>query len=369
MEDAIFLRLGEGLVEMPLAAYPSETELQRYLAEHPGLLPGAQINEEAPRRWLLVDREVGVPADEGGSAHFAIDHLFVDQDAIPTLVEVKRGSNRQLRREVVGQMLDYAANGVRYWPVEGLRGAFERRCEAEGASPQTLVSEFSDGATPDQFWAQVAENLATGRVRLVFAADQIPTELQTVIEFLNEQMERIEVLGVEIKQYAGSGHQALVPRIIGMTGAAKHAKARGGSRGYAELLDEADSVTRRIEGLLESLIDEVGLVSVRSPQSRRFDSSDGTLLRLYPQWNAVEVALGPIRGAGLEREADAILERMNELAGKALPERYPLVACDVIEAQWVTFRAEILPELLRLRREATELERLSKTSAVREGGS
>jgi hypothetical protein len=31
---------------------------------------------------------------------------------VPTLLEVKRSSDTRIRREVVGQMLDYAANGV-----------------------------------------------------------------------------------------------------------------------------------------------------------------------------------------------------------------------------------------------------------------
>jgi hypothetical protein len=35
-------------------------------------------------------------------------------------VEVKRSTDTRLRREVVGQMLDYAANAVVYSPVEHL---------------------------------------------------------------------------------------------------------------------------------------------------------------------------------------------------------------------------------------------------------
>ena len=47
---------------------------------------------------------------------------------MPTLVEVKRSDDTRIRREVVGQMLDYAANGVVYWPAERLRADFESRC-------------------------------------------------------------------------------------------------------------------------------------------------------------------------------------------------------------------------------------------------
>lgn len=60
---------------------------------------------DTPQRLLLVSREVGLPSDVGGVNRWSVDHLFLDQDAIPTLVEVKRSSDTRIRREVVGQML------------------------------------------------------------------------------------------------------------------------------------------------------------------------------------------------------------------------------------------------------------------------
>jgi len=59
-------------------------------------------------------------SEEGGDCWF-VDHLLIDQDGIPTLVEVKRSTDTRIRREVVGQMLDYAANAVVYWPVETIK--------------------------------------------------------------------------------------------------------------------------------------------------------------------------------------------------------------------------------------------------------
>lgn len=54
-------------------------------------------------------REMPMLGDEPNTSRLSLDHLFLDQDGIPTLVEVKRGGNAQVRREVVGQLLDYAA--------------------------------------------------------------------------------------------------------------------------------------------------------------------------------------------------------------------------------------------------------------------
>ncbi len=67
MSDSIFLVGDDGSVtEAPGAAYNAEAELQKLLAENVHLLPGAQINRDSPRRWLLRKREAGVPNREGG---------------------------------------------------------------------------------------------------------------------------------------------------------------------------------------------------------------------------------------------------------------------------------------------------------------
>lgn len=115
MSGTIYLFQNEDhLVELTEHYYDSEALLQDLLARYPKLLAGDQIDEANPRRWLLVAREVGVPWEEGGPDQMSLDHLFLDQDGIPTLVEVKRSRDTRVRREVVGQMLDYAANAVIY---------------------------------------------------------------------------------------------------------------------------------------------------------------------------------------------------------------------------------------------------------------
>src|SRR6185312_8918232 len=117
------------LVEMTEQPYDSEALLQELLESYPSLLAGDQLGTGDPRRWILVAREVGLASEQDGGDRWSVDHLFLDQDAIPTLVEVKRSSDTRIRREVVGQLIDYAANAVVYWPIETLRRVFERRCE------------------------------------------------------------------------------------------------------------------------------------------------------------------------------------------------------------------------------------------------
>jgi hypothetical protein len=231
MNGGIFLiQSGGELVEMKEQPYDSEAVLQELLAKYPNLLAGDQMDGTTPRRWLLISREVGVPSEEDGCDRWSLDHLFLDQNAIPTLIEVKRSTDTRIRREVVGQMLDYAANAVVYWPVEAIRARFEEDCRQRGSDPAKEVETLlgSDGDTED-LWQRVKTNLQAGRVRMVFVADVIPLELRRIVEFLNGQMDPAEVLAVEIRQFVGQGLKTLVPRVIGQTVEAERKKRGAGT--------------------------------------------------------------------------------------------------------------------------------------------
>src|SRR3712207_9290538 len=82
---------------------------------------------------------------------------------------------------------------------------------------------------------------------MVFVADEIPSELQRIVEFLNQQMDPAEVLAVEIKQYVGQGLKTLVPRVIGQTAEAQQRKtvATGLRRKWDEQQFMDELATRR----------------------------------------------------------------------------------------------------------------------------
>lgn len=225
MSSGVFvIQADNKLVELNESNYDSEVVLQKLLAEYPNLLSGSQIDPDNPRRWLLISREMSIPQEEGPSSFF-VDHLFLDQDAIPTLVEVKRSSDIRIRREVIGQMLDYAANAPQNWPLDTIIAKFEAYCESHEEDTAEILANFlGDDISSDEFWQMAATNLRDGKLRLLFVADEIPIELQRVVEFLNEQMTRTEVLAVEIKQYAGDELKTLIPRVIGQTAEAHRTK-------------------------------------------------------------------------------------------------------------------------------------------------
>ena len=138
---------------------------------------GLHLRPGDARRWILVTREKGIAASPGEAARWAVHHLIIDQDAVPTLAEVKRGSNPEIRRTIVGQFLEYAAHASETWTAEELRVAFEHQAEARGRDAEAelaAVLQVDGDPDVDGLWEVVSTNLSAKRLRLRFAADVIP---------------------------------------------------------------------------------------------------------------------------------------------------------------------------------------------------
>lgn len=236
--DAIYLVSDSGeLQRIDHQLYASEDILQELVAKHPDVLAGDQIDPAAPPRWLLLRREAAIPDSEGGNDRWWLDHLLLDQFGVPTLVEVKRSSDTRIRREVIGQMLDYVANAQAFWVAGRMRELLGQEAGSATEGDARLAQFLGMSADPEtsgeeisRFWQTVEANLRKGNVRLLFVADELPRELRRLIEFLNEQFTHIEVLGVELRQYVGQGIKALVPRVVGQTEAAREQKERSSPR-------------------------------------------------------------------------------------------------------------------------------------------
>ena len=193
------------------AAPPNEDELQSLIARFPDMISGSG------ERMLLIRREQSVPDALDGAARWSLDHLFVTESAVPVFVEVKRATDTRIRREVIGQILDYAANGVAYWSPGAMAESFAKQCLQDGLEPSSTLSAFLNEGSAEDFWAQVDANLSAGRIQMIIAADVIPKELARIVEFLNEQMSA-SIIAVELSYYESEDRRrTLVPRIIGET--------------------------------------------------------------------------------------------------------------------------------------------------------
>ncbi len=93
-----------------------EDAFQKLLERYPEIVPGKQIRPGAdnPPRFILLRREAPI-------SNWSLDHLLVDQFGVLTLVECKLLENPESRREVVGQIIEYASNARAAWGGGRLR--------------------------------------------------------------------------------------------------------------------------------------------------------------------------------------------------------------------------------------------------------
>lgn len=190
------------LVAIHEEKHHNENNFQELLFLYPDLIPGDQIDSESPRRWLRVGREID-----------NIDIFLLDQDGTPTIVEVKKSNNSEIHREVVGQMLDYGSKLVFSQSAETILP------QIEANSPQSVQDFLDNEISEEEFWENVDNNLKEEKMRLIVVSDEIPRNLQNIIEFLNNKIESTEVLALEIKQFTddATGTKTLVPRLMGQT--------------------------------------------------------------------------------------------------------------------------------------------------------
>ena len=363
MADALFLLAGDGsLRTMSPAPFQNEDVFQALLERYPALLTASTFGEAEPRRWILVRREMGVADRADASGRWSLDHLFLDQDGVPTLVEIKRATDTRARREVVAQMLDYAANAVSWWRVSELVEHFRSTCAKQSRTSEQALQELlqTEAVDEEAFWRKVQANLTSGRIRLLFVADVIYPELQRIVEFLNEQMNPAVVAAVELRPFSSGADRLISPRVIGETQKAQAIKTLANDAPVLDAAQWLDSAHERWPKARSVAIEQL-LERFRS-QGFHFETSKGGyhaaaditgrnkwMMTILPS-GIVQVnfsnwtRLGRLRS---EQGRTAMMQRLNEVPGLTLSTSnisgYPTFNPDRIDAAdgWDAFGGAI----------------------------
>ncbi len=198
MSESIFHRTGMNQYE-PLRTRPFaiESELDTLIGNVPHLLSAALSTENRKLRFLLIDKQVSIDDEDGGrTGRWSADLMFIDNEGVVTIVEDKLSRNPEIRRKIVGQAIEYAANVSSTWSADRIRDRLEQGRDEESESVLELLEYGGAG----DFWQRVSNNLKAGALRIVFVADSIPRELKLTIEFLNRVTDPLEVAGIEVRQ-------------------------------------------------------------------------------------------------------------------------------------------------------------------------
>lgn len=167
---------GKGWDLLSPQAFLDEASLHRLIHDHPNLLPVA-----GTQRILVLGSEVQL-----GNG-FA-DILAVEPSGRPTIIEVKLAKSREARRDIVSQVLSYAAF-LRGMSIEALeRGPLHRSLTdtKRGSILESVLEQDQEGAVDSAtFTSSMQEYLDQGAFRLVLVLDEVSTELERVVAYLD----------------------------------------------------------------------------------------------------------------------------------------------------------------------------------------
>lgn len=198
----------------------SERWLQTLISRYPNVLPIEQI-EPALTPAVPICMELPLPSG-------FVDNLFATPDGDLIIGETKLFRNPEARREVVGQIIDYAKDfsAISY---EALNAAI-RKAEApdgNGGHPAHglygAVEAFvgQGGVVEERFVDSVCRNLERGRFLLLVIGDGIQQGTESIAEFLQQHAGIHFTLGlVELAIFempAGVGGYLVQPRILART--------------------------------------------------------------------------------------------------------------------------------------------------------
>ena len=201
------LPLGSGVAEGGV----DEATLQELLFDHPESLPIAAI-DPAYANSVPVCRELSVPAG-------SVDALYVNALGRLTLCEFKLWRNPQARREVIGQILDYAKD-LASWNYEDLQRQVSLALGREGSNIlYELVSRRHSDVVEAEFVDDVTRHLRRGEFLLLIVGDGIRERAEKIVDFVQSHSGlRFNLALVEAALYRDGPHRLLVqPRVLART--------------------------------------------------------------------------------------------------------------------------------------------------------
>ena len=202
--------ISDGIVQtletVPQKDY-TESYIQELIFKNPNLLKLNEIDVSCGKIAPLC-REF--PVDSSGHS---IDDLYVDSNGVITIVECKLIRNHQATREVLGQILDYAKEIVKfnYKELERIITKITNKKLFE------LVSERIEWLDQEAFEENVNRNLKEGRINLIIAGDRISRNVEELVTFLNGYTKmsfKIGVVEIQLYKLPESDKRIAIPNCL-----------------------------------------------------------------------------------------------------------------------------------------------------------
>jgi len=189
-----------------------EDWLQKLIYENPQILPVDNL-EIGFTPLIPLGREISIKVGY-------IDNLFISPDGYITIVETKLWRNPEAKREVVGQIIDYAKE-LTNWSFEQLDDEIKNRNPQKLGIIQSIKNyEIIDEEMESKLIDNVERNLKRGRFLLLVVGDGIRESVEDMVEYLSNSAQLLFTLGlVELQVYKNHNQNGVIviPNLITRT--------------------------------------------------------------------------------------------------------------------------------------------------------
>ncbi|MEQ8393721.1 MAG: hypothetical protein RIC85_05040 [Gammaproteobacteria bacterium] len=191
----------------------NEAWLQDVLFAHPELIPHRVLDRDLPPA-IPVCKELPVQLPDGVGY---VDLLAVTPTGTPVLVECKLWRNPEAKREVVAQVIDYAA-GLTGGDFESLDSAVRLACRGEGLLDR--VRARSASVDEEILIDGITTSMADGNFVLLVVGDGIRSGVQSMFDYLGRfpghrwRLGLVELAVYRMPAKSAAGGLVMVPRLV-----------------------------------------------------------------------------------------------------------------------------------------------------------
>lgn len=188
-----------------------ENWLQKLIHENPQILPIDDI-ESGFAPLISLGREIQT------SVGF-IDNLYISPNGYLTIVETKLWRNPEAKREVVGQIIDYAKD-LSNWSFSKLNERVKNSNNQNGIIELIKEYDFVEENEEQSIIDNVERNLKRGRFLLLIVGDGIRESVEEMVDYLSSSTQLHFTLGlVELQVYKNPNSEdfIIIPNLITRT--------------------------------------------------------------------------------------------------------------------------------------------------------
>ena len=193
MSGILFRKNGSDWTSPEGSGYASEDQLQALISDFPELLPGVSAESYVCREFVT---------DSG-----PIDNVIINaKDGSITLVECKLARNPEVRRKIIGQIIDYAAS-LSTLSFEDFHQRWKDRGGVDLTSIETAKGPLS---------LSVTTNLELSQFTLLLAVDEINEPLKQMVVYFNKKTDATtRVALIELARHSVGEIEILIPQTFG----------------------------------------------------------------------------------------------------------------------------------------------------------